>query len=594
MNPNKPPLSELRKALDQHQPALRRAYWFSLVSSILVLAPIAYMFEVYGRVVDSQSMMTLLWLTVIVVWVYVVMEMTEWARAEMMRKESVRFDLAMSPRVFSAMFALNQARGTVGQIQPISDLRTIRDFFFSPALMAMLESPTAILFLILIYLINPILGTVALIAALLQVVLGLINDRKSQPPILAANRVAIEAQQYADGSLRNAQVIESMGMLGNIHRRWLRKQREFLALQASASQNAGFFQAATKVLQLTVSSGLLGLSAWLLLENELAGGPAMLIVASTLGARVLAPMAQVLGQWRAIINVKDSYARLDQLLTNVPAPEKAMALPAPQGQLVVEALTAAAPGSTVPILKGVQFGLAPGEVLAVIGPSASGKTSLARLLVGIWPAMVGKVRLDGADVYSWNKEELGPYIGYLPQNVELFEGTIAENVARFGQVDSQQVQAAVTDLGLHDAVMGLEKGYESAIGRDGEILSGGQRQRLGIARAIYGSPKLVVLDEPNSSLDEAGDAALAQMIAKHKALGTTFVVITHRTSILAVVDKILILNDGVQQAFGPRDEILQALAKASQAVQQAGNQQAIGKPPGQGQDDTGRPLVPNL
>jgi len=594
VNPNKPPLTELRQALEVHRPTLKTAFWFSLVSSMLVLAPIVYMFEVYGRVVDSQSLMTLFWLTVLVIWVYIVMETVEWARAELMRGASVRFDQKLAPRVFHAMFDLNRARGTVGQVQPINDLKTVREFFFSPALMAMLEAPTALIFLFIIFMLSPLLGAVSLVAAIVQVGLGILNDKRTQPPILKANRVAIEAQQYADGSLRNAQVIESMGMLGNIHKRWFTKQREFLRLQAVASERAGAFQATTKVLQLGLSSGLLGLSAWLLLKNELAGGPAMMIVASTLGGRILAPMAQLVAQWRSVVNVKDSYARLDQLLTNVPAREPSMPLPPPKGYLTVEGLVAGAPGSNQPILRGIQFGLQPGEVLAVIGPSASGKTSLARMMVGLWPAMSGKVRLDGADVFLWNKAELGPHMGYLPQGVELFEGSIAENISRFGDIDPDQVTRAAQSMGVHELIMSLPEGYDSPVGRDGETLSGGQRQRVAIARAIYGDPKLVVLDEPNSSLDEAGDTALAQMIAERKALGTTFVVITHRTSILGVVDKILVLRDGQQQAFGPRDEVLQALAQANQAAagQAAAVAQSSPHAPAVAASPGGRPTSP--
>jgi ATP-binding cassette subfamily C exporter for protease/lipase len=579
----KPVLSELRLALEAHRPALLRAFWFSLVASLLVLAPVVYMFEVYGRVVDAQSMQTLFWLTVLVVWVYIVMEVLEWARAELLRGASVKFDKKMSPRVFTAMFDLNRARGSVGQVQAMNDLRTLRDFFYSPALMAMLEAPTAFIFLFLVFTLSPLLGAVSLIAAIIQVVLGVLNDRRTQPPLLKANKVAIEAQQYADGSLRNAQVIESMGMLANIHRRWFTKQREFLKLQAIASERAGGFQATTKVLQLGLSSGLLGLSAWLLLENSLPGGPAMMIVASTLGGRILAPMAQLVAQWRTVVNFKDSYARLDQLLTHVPARDPGMPLPAPQGQLLVEGLVAGAPGTNQAILRGIQFGLAPGEVLAVIGPSASGKTTLARMLVGLWPAMAGKVRLDGADVFMWNKAELGPHMGYLPQGVELFDGSFAENIARFGEVNPDEVERAAGLMGVHELIAAMPEGYNASVGRDGETLSGGQRQRVAIARAIYGNPKLVVLDEPNSSLDEAGDAALAQMIAERKALGTTFVVITHRTSILGVVDKILVLRDGQQQMFGPRDDVINALNQANQpnpAPAQVGQQQQAALPAG--------------
>ena len=408
------------------------------------------------------------------------------------------------------------------------------------------------------------LGWSAVVGALVQVFIGWLNERSTQPPLVAANRSAIGAQQYADGSLRNAQVIESMGMLRDIHRRWMDKQREFLGLQAIASDRAGGFQALTKFLQTTMGSLLLGVGAWLLLHNELNGGAGMMIVASILGGRVLAPLVQIVTQWRVVVNVRDAWQRLDMLLATVPARPRSMPLPAPRGMLQVESLVAGAPGGSIAIVKNVAFGLSPGEVLAVVGPSASGKTTLARLLVGLWPAASGKVRLDGADVFTWDKNELGPYIGYLPQGVELLDGTLAENIARFGDIEPARVKAAARAVDLHDFIMSLPQGYESPVGREGARLSGGQRQRVALARAIYGDPVLVVLDEPNSSLDEVGDAALASAIIELKARGTTFVVMTHRTSVLAVADKMLVLQDGVMQAFGPRDDVLAALKKAGE------------------------------
>ena len=295
----------------------------------------------------------------------------------------------------------------------------------------------------------------------------------------------------------------------------------------------------------------------------------MMIIGSVLGGRVLAPLSQIVAQWNSVVNVRAAWSRLDNLLANVPVKPEAMPLPAPKGMLTVEGLMAGAPGQQVPIVRGVQFSLNPGEVLAVVGPSASGKTTLARLLVGLWPALGGKVRLDGADVYSWDKQELGPYLGYLPQGVELLEGTLAENIARFGEVDIQQVEAAAKLVGLHELIEAMPLGYNSPIGRDGAILSGGQRQRVGLARAIYGRPVFVVLDEPNSSLDEVGDAALAKAILTLKQLGTTFVVMTHRTSVLGVADKMLVMREGTQQAFGPRDEVLAAMQNARQPAQVA-------------------------
>lgn len=567
MNPVKSP-SELRLSVAELTPFFKRAAWLSVVASLLVLAPSAYMLEVYDRVVNSRSHMTLAMLTLAVLGVFVLMEVLDWARGQLMHQASLALDQRMSGRIFSAIFEANLKRVAGGTTQPMNDFRTVREFINTPVLIACMEAPVSLVFLILIFAMSPVLGWSAVAAATIQTLIAWLNQRSTQPPLLAANRSAIAAQQYADGSLRNAQVIEAMGMLHDIHRRWIGKQREFLDLQARASDAGGAFQAASKFLQNTTSSMLLGLGAWLLLRNDLNGGSAMMIIASILGGRVLAPLVQIVSQWQGVVNVRDAWARLDLMLAALPLRPPNMSLPAPRGALTVETVMAAAPGSQIPILRGVAFALQPGEVLAVVGPSASGKTTLARLLAGLWPAASGKVRLDGVDVFTWDKTELGPHIGYLPQGVELFDGTLAENIARFGEFEPAKVEAAARAVGLHETIMALPKGYDSQIGRDGAMLSGGQRQRVGLARALYGDPVFVVLDEPNSSLDESGDAALASAITQLKSRGTTFVVMTHRTSVLAVADKMLILQEGQSRAFGPRDEVLAALAKAN-APQQA-------------------------
>lgn len=568
MNPNKP-ASPLREALGDLSPYFRRAAWLSVIASLLVLAPSAYMLEVYDRVVNSRSHMTLWMLTLLVVGVFVVMEVLDWARSQLMHEASIELDQRLSARIFNAIFEANLKRLPGGTSQPMTDFRTVREFLNTPVLIACMEAPVSLVFLALIFAMSPVLGWSAVAAAILQTFIAWLNQRSTQPPLLAANRTSFAAQQYADGSLRNAQVIESMGMLRDIHRRWMEKQREFLKLQAQASDAGGAFQAVSKLLQNTTGSLLLGLGAWLVLRNELNGGSAMMIIASVLGGRVLAPLVQIVSQWQAVVNVRESWSRLDQLLTALPARTPGMSLPAPKGALLVESLIASAPGTTVQILKGVGFELKPGEVLAVVGPSASGKTTLARLLAGFWPAISGKVRLDGVDVFTWDKTELGPHVGYLPQGIELFDGTLAENIARFGNVDPAKVEAAARAVGLHDTIMALPKGYDSPVGREGAMLSGGQRQRVGLARAIYDDPVFVVLDEPNSSLDESGDAALASAIAQLKSRGTTFVIMTHRTSVLAVADKMLILHEGQNRAFGARDDVLAALAKGNAEAQQA-------------------------
>lgn len=560
MSSNKP-TTELRSAINELMPYFRRAALFSVFASLLILAPSVYMLEVYDRVVNTRSHMTLAMLTVVVLFAFVVMEVLEWVRSEVMHEASMAFDRRMSGRIFSAIFEANLKR-MPGGAQPMNDLRSVRDFLSTPVLLALMEAPVALTFLILIFAISPVLGWSAVVAAILVTFVGWLNERSTQPPLLAANRSAIAAQQYADGTLRNAQVIESMGMLGNIHKRWMGKQQEFLGLQAKASDHAGFYQAVSKFLQNTTSSMLLGLGAWLVLRNQFHVGEAYMIIASILGGRVLVPLVQIVSQWQTVVNVRDAYSRLDSMLSMVPIPAESMALPVPLGHLQVDGLIAGAPGIPVPILKGISFGLQPGEVLAVVGPSASGKTTLARLLVGLWPAINGKVRLDGVDVFTWDKLELGPHIGYLPQGVELFDGSMAENIARFGELDQAKVEAAARAIGLHDFILSLPQGYDSPVGREGTMLSGGQRQRVGLARAFYGNPAFIVLDEPNSSLDEQGDADLASAITQLKAKGCTFIVMTHRTSVLSVADKMLVLREGQLQMFGPRDEVLKALAEA--------------------------------
>lgn len=561
--------SELRAALMQLRPFFVRAGWFSLFASVLVLAPSAYMLEVYSRVVDSRSYGTLFWLTVVVLGAYALMELLEWARAEVMRAAAQQWDAQLGERVFNAVFAARLRNLPNGTVQSLQDFAKVRDFLFSPALLAIMESPVALLMAVLLFLISPWLGWSAVVFGIAQTLVALWNERRTKQPLMQANQKAFQAQQYADGTLRNAEVIAAMGMLRATHGRWVEKQREFLNLQAQASESAGGFQALGKLLQLTLSSLMLGLGCWLFLQNELRGGSGMMIVGSILGGRMLAPLVQVVAQWQTVVGVRESWQRLEGLLAAVPKDPENMALPAPRGVLQVEQLMAGAPGSTGAIVRGVAFALQPGEVLAVVGPSASGKSTLARLLVGLWPAAAGKVRLDGVDIFTWDKAELGPHVGYLPQGVELFEGTLAQNIARFGKVDVQKVRAVAEEVGVHALIESLPQGYETVVGPGGVRLSGGQRQRIGLARALYGAPTLIVLDEPNSNLDDEGDAALARAIAHASARGATVVVVTHRTSVLGVAHKMLVMRDGTQQGFGPRDEVLAALQQGALAPRQA-------------------------
>lgn len=561
--------SELRKALDELTPYFKRTLFFSFFTNLLVMAPTLYMLEVYDRVVNSRSHMTLVMLTLLVVGCYVLMELLEWVRTGIMQQAGLKFDAHMSERVFNTVFEANLRRIPGATSQVLGDLKSVRDFLSSPAMTAIMDVPLALLYILVIFMINTTMGVMSIVGALLSVGLAYFTERDTQPPLTAANRSAIAAQNYASNSLRNAQVIEAMGMQTSIHSLWMKRQKEFLFMQALASDHAGGYSASSKFVQMALSSLLLGAGCWLSVLGQFSMGGGMMIVASTLGGRVLSPIAQLIGMWKHVVNARDAYGRLDKLLQAVPPKPPSMALPAPKGLLSVEGVVAGAPGSPAAIIRGVSFVVPAGQVVAIVGPSASGKTTLARLMVGVWPAANGKVRLDGVDIFPWNKAELGPHIGYLPQNVELFDGTLAENIARFSHVDMAQVEAAARAVGLHETILELPQGYETSIGDDGCFLSGGQRQRVGLARAIYGNPRFVVLDEPNSSLDEAGEQALVRTLIALKTGGTTIIVITHRTSVLAAVDLMLILQDGQVKAYGPRDEVLAALQRGAQAAQPA-------------------------
>jgi ATP-binding cassette subfamily C exporter for protease/lipase len=554
--------SELRSAINALKPFAERAGWFSLVTSVLALTSTVYMLQVYERVVNSRNLTTLVMLTVIALAAYLVLEVLEWVRLEIMSVAAKKFDDSLAERIFAAIFQADLRWVSGASQEALNDLRTLRDFIASPALIAVMDAPMSLLLLGVIFLISPVLGWFAVLGGVIQVFLGYLTERRSQPPLLLANKAAIAAQAYANGVLRNAQVIEAMGMLPGIRQRWMTRQRECVNAQAIASEHAGGLMAGVKLVQLVQASALLGLGCWLFLQGELAGGGGMMIVASILGGKVLQPLVLMVSSWRNWVNARDAFARLDQLLQRIPVREPAMPLPPPGGELRVEGVVASAPGSNFPIIRNISFVLAAGQTMAIIGPSAAGKTTLARLLIGVWPASSGTVRLDGADVFAWNKAQLGPYVGYLPQAVALLDGTLAENITRFGRVDPEKLAQAIRLAGLEEWVAALPDGVQARMGDDGAFLSGGLRQRVGLARAIYGTPRFVVLDEPNSNLDEAGEAALMQTLHYLKASGVTVLVITHRLGVLAAVDQLLLLREGSVQACGPRDEVLAAMAAA--------------------------------
>ena len=532
--------------------------------NLLMLVPSLYMLQVYDRVISSRNETTLVMLSLLTLGLYALLSSLEWVRSRALVRIGAYFDAKLNGRVFSAAFEsnLNGAGGNAGQF--LNDLTTIRQFITGNGLFAFFDAPWFPIYLIVIFALREEIGWFSLCGAVVLIVLTVVNELVTKGPLTQANQASIVSNNYATNSLRNSEVIQAMGMVGNLRKRWYERYKLLIAMQSVASDRGGTIAAFSKFVRMGQQSLILGLGALLVIDGKMT--PGGMIAGSILMGRTLAPVELLIASWKQLIAARGSFDRLEKLLGQFPAREKTLPLPPPKGNLSVEGVVAVAPGSKVVILNGVSFSLSPGEAVAVIGPSAAGKSTLARLLVGVWPSASGKVRLDGADVFAWEKTELGPHIGYLPQDVELFEGTIAENIARFGDIDSQKVISAAQQAGVHEMILHFPNGYDTAIGVGGSFLSGGQRQRIGLARALYGRPALVVLDEPNANLDDAGEAALVQAIQSLKSGGSTVVLITHRTSIISAVEKILLLRDGQVVAFGPRNDVLAAMSNMANAV----------------------------
>jgi ATP-binding cassette subfamily C exporter for protease/lipase len=567
------PKNEIEQVLAKFKSTFLTVGAFSAISNMLMLVPSIYMLQVYDRVLPSRNETTLLMLTLMMLGAYLFMSLLELVRSFVLVRVGARFDMEMNKRVYTAAFEQNLKSSGGNAGQALTDLTNIRQFLTGNALFAFFDAPWFPIYLVVIFLFEPSLGVFALCGTAVLVVLAYVNERVSHKPLAEASATAIASTNLATNNLRNAEVIESMGMLPNMMGRWLKLHGRFLKLQADASEKAGKVAAVTKFVQVSLQSLVLGYGALLAVEGKITSG--MMIAASILVGRALQPVQQVIGVWKSYSNTRSAYERLTKLLADNPERPAGMPLPKPLGALAVEGVTAAPPGAKVPVLKGLSFSLAAGDVLGVIGPSGSGKSTLARLLVGVWPAAMGKVRLDGADIFQWNKGELGPHIGYLPQDIELFGGTVNENIGRFGAIDPELVVQAAKRAGVHEMVLHLPNGYDTVLGDGGVGLSGGQRQRLGLARALYGDPSVIVLDEPNSNLDDVGEQALVQAINDLRQRGKTIVLITHRTSVISVTGKLLLLRDGVAAAFGPTREVLAALNDANQKALQSQQQAQV-------------------
>jgi ATP-binding cassette subfamily C exporter for protease/lipase len=566
------PKNEIDQALIAFKSTFYTVGVFSAITNMLMLAPSIYMLQVYDRVLASSNEVTLLMLTLVLLGAYLFMCGLELIRSFVLVRVGARFDMMLNKRVYTAAFEQNLKTGAGNAGQALSDLTNLRQFLTGNALFAFFDAPWFPIYLIVIFFFDAGLGLFALGGTVVLVILAVVNEAITRKPLAEANAMSIAAGALATNNLRNAEVIESMGMLPNLMGRWFKMHGKFLHLQGEASEKAGIIGAMTRFVQVSLQSLVLGYGALLAIGGDIT--PGMMIAASILVGRALAPVQQVIGVWKQVSSSRLAYQRLSQLLEINPAREFGMQLPKPQGAIVLEAVSAAPPGGKVAVLKNLNFAVNPGDLLGVIGPSGSGKSTLARVLVGVWPAQAGKVRLDGADIYQWNKAELGPHIGYLPQDIELFGGTVSENIARFGEVDADQVVLAAKRAGVHEMILHFPQGYDTLLGDGGAGLSGGQRQRLGLARAMYGDPSVIVLDEPNSNLDDQGEQALLQAIAALRKAGKTVVLITHRTSIIGITNKLLFLRDGVAEVYGPTDQVLAALQQKMLQGQQGAKDKA--------------------
>lgn len=556
--------SELKNMLFSYRDILVWLAFFSAFINILMIVPALYMFQIYDSVLTSRSVHTLIMLTLIVLFTYAFLGSITWVRSQILVRLSNDFDTRIRGRVFNAVLDNILNTGSTNAAQFFGDLTSLRQFLTGNGLFAFLDSPWVPIYFVVILIIHPALGIFAAASMVVILILAVISEFATRKPLQESNKYYGQASAFLQANMRNAEVIEAMGMRESIKRHWLERYDKMLEHQIMASERAGALYAISKTIRITAQSMVLGLGAYFVIQNRIT--PGEMVMGSILMGRMLGPIDLAVGAWKQFVGVRQSYRRLEELLSSFPEMPKMLSLPAPKGKVSVEGLVAVPPNTQIHVLKGISFAVQPGELVGIIGPTAAGKSTLAKHLVGIMKPFAGAVRIDGAKLDHYNKTELGQFIGYLPQDVELFGGTIAENIARFGEVNSKKVVAAAMKAGVHEMILQFPNGYETQIGEGGGFLSGGQRQRIGLARALYGEPVLVVLDEPNSNLDEQGEVALANALVALKTVGCTAFVITHKMNILSVVDKILILANGMLQMFGQRDEVFVALKeKAKEA-----------------------------
>ena len=546
------------------------AVLFSASVNILMLTPVIYMLQVFDRVVSSGSMSTLMMLTLLMMLLLSSAGGFEWVRSRLLVAANVRLESALRDPLSKAGFTATLVTGNPnGASQVMSDLLALRQFITGNGAFAVMDAPWSLFYIGVMFLFHPMFGIAAIISAVIMILLAVITQKATSEKLLKANQLTNTANISFRSNLRNAEVIHGMGMAANIRKRDSLLFDAASEEQAVASTIAGRLAAISKSFRLISQSILLGMGAYLALNGEIS--PGLMIGGSLLLGRALAPIDMMVGNWKGFVEVKSQFNRIRGALTTFPAENDRMNLPAPSGSLSVENIILIPPGAQVASVKGVGFQLAAGDALGLIGPSAAGKTSLARAILGVWPLRAGTVRLDGAEISQWDRNDLGPYLGYLPQDIELFDGSIADNICRFSEQDSEKIIEASKTAGIHEMILHLPEGYDTVLNSNAGALSAGQRQRVGLARAIYGQPKLVILDEPNSNLDDQGERDLLAALRRMKESGRTVIVITHRMSILSVVDKLLVMKDGAVVKFGDKDEILKAMSTANPKIAQLQN-----------------------
>lgn len=533
---------------------------FSMAVNLLMLTLPLYMLSVFDRVISSNSYETLVYLTLMACFAMVLMGAFEWIRGRMLVRVGTWLDHSLSPKVFSAIIGVSSLDQR-GSSRLLNDIQSIRSFLAGGTVSQVLDAPWLPIFLVILWIMNPLIGLIALIAAMVLIALAVLNEYATHGHASKAADSQMRAKQEADANLRNNEVINALGMRRNVVARWMGSYAEALEHGQRGNDLSRTIVATAKSFRLIVQIAILGAGAYLVLQREFTGGA--MIAGSILLGRALAPIENVIDTWKQMISAREAHQRLKRFFAEYedPADRKRLDLPPPRGHLSASGVVYAYPGGSHAIIRGVSFEIMPGEVVAIIGPSGAGKSTMARLLIGVINPAGGSVRLDGIEVKNWDRERLGPYVGYLPQDVELFAGTVAENIGRFSRLDSDAVIEAATLAGVHPLISSLPQAYDTPIGERGMTLSGGQRQRLGLARALYGRPVLVVLDEPNANLDSEGEEHLLRVIAQLKNEGCTVVFIAHRPNMLQSADRIIVMRDGRIEAIGPRDEVMQRFTR---------------------------------